>query len=442
MANAVQTTTTVAALLEKKTPGGLVIVNEWIREFPELAYFGFDTLNIVKNGGKLDKNGLTFDQAKLVNFKSLGTLEADMTIEKNEVVWYEVGRYAERAKLTAPAVAATVLDVEPTGVKYFAVDDVVMIARGVGSTTANLQTKVTAVNVGANTITVADPVTAVAGDLVIFSYNLVTYRQPITRQAAGLDATSVRSYFQKFGQRVEFDHQDINQTRLIVDAQNYAKYKFAAASAIINNNLARAWFLGRNVGGNQSETQGLEAVIQEQEARFGNAIYDLSASPSTKETIKSIAAIINEAASANIYNGNEMPSVIINTAAVTEMQNYAFDLANFFKFNEFEIEFGLIAYKTPFFRNVTMLVSSTLDRLSPNQAVMYVLPKHMVAFRTPMIETVNDMGALVKTNMNALTIHKQPQTSPDFVEYDLQYRIANIFGGQTVENAYKKIILN
>ena len=43
-------TTTVAAQLDKKTKGGLIIVNEWIREFPELAYFGLDTLNIVRNG--------------------------------------------------------------------------------------------------------------------------------------------------------------------------------------------------------------------------------------------------------------------------------------------------------------------------------------------------------------------------------------------------------
>lgn len=435
-------TTTVAAELDKKTKGGLIIVNEWIREFPELAYFGLDTLNIVRNGGKLDKGGLTFEQVKLVNFKSLGSLEADMTIEKNEVVWYEVGRYAERARVSAVSTASTTITVDAEGIKYFAVDDVIVTARGPGSTSAKAQVKVTAVNTLLNTLTVDTPVTLAIGDFVVFVYNLLTYRQPITREAAGLEATSLRAYFQKFGQRVSFDHQDINQTRLLVDADNYIKYKFAAATSIINNNIARAWFTARNIGGSQSETMGLETVIAEAHARFGNAVVNLSAVVITKDKIKAIAEAINEASKANIYNGNEQPVAVINTAAVSEMQDYSFDLANHFKFNEMEIEFGMIAYKTPFFRNITMLVSSTLDRLYPNQAVMFLLPKHMVAFRTPLVDTVDEKGSMVKTNMNIVNVHKQPQVSPDYVEYDLQYRLANIFGGQTIENAYKKVILN
>ena len=236
--SAVIGTTTVAAQLDKKTKGGLIIVNEWIREFPELAYFGLDTLNIVRNGGKLDKGGLTFEQVKLVNFKSLGSLEADMTIEKNEVVWYEVGRYAERARVSAVVTASTTITVDAEGIKYFAVDDVIVTARGPGSASAKAQVKVTAVNTLLNTLTVDTPVTLAFGDFVVFAYNLLTYRQPITREAAGLEATSLRSYFQKFGQRVSFDHQDINQTRLLVDADNYIKYKFAAATSIINNSIS------------------------------------------------------------------------------------------------------------------------------------------------------------------------------------------------------------
>ena len=434
-------TTTVIAELDKKTKNGLIIVNEWIREFPELAYFGLDTLNIVRNGGKLDKGGLTFEQAKLVSFKSIGSLEADMTIEKNEVVWYEVGRYAERARVTAAVTAGTNITLDAEGIKYFAVDDVVVTARGPGSTSARAQVKVTAVNTTTNVITVDSPVTLVVGDFVVFSYNLITYRQPITREAAGMDATSLRSYFQQFGQRVSFDQQDINQTRLLVDADNYMKYKFAAATSIMNNNMARAFFNGRNISGSQSETMGLETVIAEGQARFGTSLINLSGVTTTKDKIKAISEVVNDATKANVYNGNEQPMAIINTAAVSEMMDYSFDLANQFKFNEMEIEFGMIAYKTPFFRNLTMLVSSTLDRLYPNQAVMFLVPKHLIAFRTPMYESVDENGTPIKTNSGVIHVHKQPQTSRDYVEYDLSYRLANIFGGQTIEHAYKKIIL-
>ena len=434
-------TTTVSAELDKKTKNGLIIVNEWIREFPELAYFGLDTLNIVRNGGKLDKGGLTFEQAKLVSFKSIGSLEADMTIEKNEVVWYEVGRYAERARVTAAVTAGTNITLDAEGIKYFAVDDVVVTARGPGSTSARAQVKVTAVNTTTNVITVDSPVTLVVGDFIVFSYNLITYRQPITREAAGMSATSLRSYFQQFGQRVSFDQQDINQTRLLVDADNYMKYKFAAATSIMNNNMARAFFNGRNIGGSQSETMGLETVIAEGQARFGTSLINLSGVTTTKDKIKAISEVVNDATKANVYNGNEQPMAIINTAAVSEMMDYSFDLANQFKFNEMEIEFGMIAYKTPFFRNLTMLVSSTLDRLYPNQAVMFLVPKHLIAFRTPMYESVDENGTPIKTNSGVIHVHKQPQTSRDYVEYDLSYRLANIFGGQTIEHAYKKIIL-
>ena len=434
-------TTTVSAELDKKTKNGLIIVNEWIREFPELAYFGLDTLNIVRNGGKLDKGGLTFEQAKLVSFKSIGSLEADMTIEKNEVVWYEVGRYAERARVTAAVTAGTNITLDAEGIKYFAVDDVVVTARGPGSTSARAQVKVTAVNTTTNVITVDSPVTLAVGDFVVFSYNLITYRQPITREAAGMSATSLRSYFQQFGQRVSFDQQDINQTRLLVDADNYMKYKFAAATSIMNNNMARAFFNGRNIGGSQSETMGLETVIAEGQARFGTSLINLSGVTTTKDKIKAISEVVNDATKANVYNGNEQPMAIINTAAVSEMMDYSFDLANQFKFNEMEIEFGMIAYKTPFFRNLTMLVSSTLDRLYPNQAVMFLVPKHLIAFRTPMYESVDENGTPIKTNSGVIHVHKQPQTSRDYVEYDLSYRLANIFGGQTIEHAYKKIIL-
>lgn len=434
-------TTTVSAELDKKTKNGLIIVNEWIREFPELAYFGLDTLNIVRNGGKLDKGGLTFEQAKLVSFKSIGSLEADMTIEKNEVVWYEVGRYAERARVSAAVTAGTNITLNAEGIKYFAVDDVVVTARGPGSTSARAQVKVTAVNTTTNVITVDAPVTLAVGDFVVFSYNLITYRQPITREAAGMNATSLRSYFQQFGQRVSFDQQDINQTRLLVDADNYMKYKFAAATSIMNNNMARAFFNGRNIGGSQSETMGLETVIAEGQARFGTSLINLSGVTTTKDKIKAISEVVNDATKANVYNGNEQPMAIINTAAVSEMMDYSFDLANQFKFNEMEIEFGMIAYKTPFFRNLTMLVSSTLDRLYPNQAVMFLVPKHLIAFRTPMYESVDENGTPIKTNSGVIHVHKQPQTSRDYVEYDLSYRLANIFGGQTIEHAYKKIIL-
>lgn len=66
---------------------------------------------------------------------------------------------------------------------------------------------------------------------------------------------------------MDFDSQEINQTRLFVDAQEYVKSKFSLVINNANNSFARAFYLGRNIAGTKSETQGLDALIAEKEAR-------------------------------------------------------------------------------------------------------------------------------------------------------------------------------
>jgi hypothetical protein len=209
------------------------------------------------------------------------------------------------------------------------------------------------------------------------------------------------TYFQTFGKSMEFNSNEINQTYLLETAQEYVKSKFAVAINICNNNFAKAWYLGRNIAGAKSETQGLEAVIQEVEARdgAGSAIIDFSAISNGKDKAKALIQAINKFASAPLYNGNEVPTFFVNDTFITNLSEVMFDMGNTFTLQDKSIEFGLTSYSSPFFRNVQFITSHTLNKLEPYRSRAYTFPKHLVTFKTPEYQSVNEMGALVKNKV-------------------------------------------
>lgn len=439
-------TTSVQTILNNVAAKGLQVINSWIRDFPELMYVGLFLPNYFKDGGYLKRGGLTYAEQKALAFKQIGSIESDMTVNKNEVVWYEAGAYTERATITAAAAGSLVITVAPTETRYFAVGDVVVIKPKAGGTTATQQREVTAVDSVTGNITLDSVVTVEAGDMLMFAYNLIAHGSQIDRTAADTEVTPVRVYFQKFGGSAQFDTYEINQTRLFNDAQEYVKSKFAIVINRSNNNFARAFYLGRNIPGttigSKSETQGLDALIAEKEAKdgVGTAIKDATGIAAGKEKAKWLVHVLNEAATAPVYTGNEVPTVFCNYQFITSLSEVMYDMGNFFTLQDKVIEFGLSEYSSPYFKNVKFIVSHVLNNLEPNRSVAYLFPKHLVSFKVPEYQSVNENGALVKTNATGYAILKMPQTSVDFVKYTAQMTIANIFAGQSFKNTYKKII--
>lgn len=443
MSNAVQTadTTSISSILEQVTT--LNTLQAWVRDYPELMYVGMYLPNMFTDGGKLKTGKLTIAEQKQLNFKSLGALESSLVVNANEVVWYEAGVYTEEATITAAnAVADTDVEVDANQIKYLKVDDIVLIKPSATSSTTEVQAKITAVNTTTNVITLDTAVECAIGDKVIFLYNLITYGTEIARGVAEGDVTPVRSYFQTFGDSVQFNSNELNQTRLLVDAQNFVRERFAVAINSANNRFAKTFYKGRNVAGTQSETQGLDAVIEEAEARFGtgSAIVDFAGITDAKAKINKFIDVVNRAASANVYNGGEVPTIFCNYKAITALSEIKMALANFFTLDQKEVAFGIQAYSSPYFRNVEFIVSHTLNRLEPNKSLMYLFPKHLVTFKTPQYESVNEMGALITTKVGGYKVLKMPQYSADVVKYTAQMRIANIFAGQSFENTYLKVI--
>lgn len=154
MSNAVLTsdTASVASILEKTTT--LMTINAWIRDYPELMYVGLYLNNLYADWGSLRKWGLSYAQQKQLSFKNIGSLDSTMTVNQNEVVWYEAGLYTEEAAITtANAAPAYDVIIPAKDIAFFKVNDIVAIKPKVGSTTAEVQAKITAVNTSTNTIT-------------------------------------------------------------------------------------------------------------------------------------------------------------------------------------------------------------------------------------------------------------------------------------------------
>lgn len=445
MANAVQSgaISTVSDILDNVTSKGIQTINSWVRDYPELMYVGLYLPNFFKDGGKMQRGGLTFLQQQQLKFKNIGAIEADMTINKNEVVWYEVGAYSDRAEITVANVTAdNTIDIAVGDLQYFAVGDVVAIRAKAGGTTPNAQAEITAINAATGEITLSTSVITAVGDSVMFAYNLITHKSEITRSIGDIKQIPVRVYFQKFGGSVEFDSQTINQSRLLLDAQEYVRSRFSITINTSNNTFANAFYLGRNIAGNRSETQGLETLIQEKEARdgVGSTIIDFSAVTVAKDKAKKLIETINLSASAPVYTGGENPTVYCNYEFINSLAEIMYDMGNHFTLQDKEIEFGITQYSSPYFKNIQFIVSNTLNKLEESKSVAYIFPKHLVSFRVPENLSVNEQGAMIKTPVGGYSVMKMPQTSVDFVKYTAQMTMANIFGGQTFKNTYKKII--
>lgn len=436
------TTTTISEVLAQVTPKWVQSFNAWIRDYPELMYIGLYLPNYFKDGWKLKRGWLSYADQKQLSFKSLWAVETDMVVSSNEVTWYEAWLMIEEAEIQGPVTADNEIEIDADKVKYFKVGDIVVIKPGIWSSSSEVQTDITAINTTTNVITLTANVTVVAWDRLLMAYNIIEYGTQINRWVSSWDVVPVKTYFQTFGESISFNSNEINVARLLEDAQEYVKWKFATAINMCNNRFARAFYLARNIAWTKSETAWLEFVVQASETRFGagSSIIDFTWVTDAKAKAKKLVQTINYFNAAPVYNGTETPTFYVNDTFITNLSEIMFDMWNQMTLKEKEIEFGLQSYSSPFFRNVQFIVSHTLNRLEPVNSVAYVFPKHLVSFKVPEYQSVNEQGALVKTPVTGYQVLKIAQTSVDKVDYTAQIRIANLFVWSSVKAAYGKIV--
>ncbi|MGB2110641.1 MAG: hypothetical protein ACPHY8_01640 [Patescibacteria group bacterium] len=433
----------VGSLLQKTLGNGFGYMQSFIREYPGFAYLGLTPMDWYEGARNINgKSGSSIQKLNNVNdtqFAKIGKIESDLTEDGKKVTWYEGNAFATKQKITADATAAADIVVED--VSTFAVNDRVRTMPAKGSSSVATSAVVTAINTGTNTITLSTSVTVAENDYLLFVNHKHVVGQKITRKVSDPDAQLITSYFGKFGASVTLEQADLNKDRLLFDAKTWIANKFNQPKSLTLENIISTWFMGNNVGGNEPEAQGIEHVIAEREGYGIESIHDLSGATDDKELLKQLQDVLNLAATAPVYMGGEKPTVMCTTSFRSRVSRLLQgDLVR----NDFipkEISYNLETLSTPFFSSIQFIVSTEMDRLYQQNEVAFVFPKELIGFRTPKHEYVDSKGVTMTTSTNRFSVIQQPVTTNDFREYTTEFYLANIFGGQSYENAYKKITL-
>ena len=441
MAQAVQNTPVVTNTVVQKVLGKWVgFMNAFIREYPWFAYLGLGPTNWYKmtrningqQGGSL----LQLEKFTDVSFAKISKIESTMSEDGKSVTWYEWESFSTSSEI---AIDSTTTAIEVQSVSGFAVGDYVRTIPANWSTGTETQVSITAINTTTKVITVSAAVDVKAGDRLLFIAPALTRGNKVTREVADPNSKQVITYFQKFGWSVTMLQEDLNKTRLLLDAKDYIANQFNKPKMLTLESIINTWFFGQNVGGNTPQAQGLTHVIEEREWRGQTSVYDLSSITNDKLKIAKLQELLNLASTAPIYSGNEKPTVLCTTAFSANVARLLQDSVQYQNFIPKTIEYGLESLTTPYFRNINFLVMPEMDRIYGQKAVAFVIPKELVWFRVPENEIMDVNGAAVKTQANRFAVIPQPITTNDFREYTVEYWMANIFAGQSYDNAYMKI---
>jgi hypothetical protein len=67
----------------------------------------------------MQRGTLTYAEQTAVKFKDIGALETDMSVNQNQVVWYEAGLILEEALVTDDTTAAVTVEIESDKIRHF-----------------------------------------------------------------------------------------------------------------------------------------------------------------------------------------------------------------------------------------------------------------------------------------------------------------------------------
>lgn len=441
MGNAVNTTPFKTESVVTKVLGkGVGFMQAFVRQYPGFAYLGFGPQNWYKAQRNINgMKGGTIHQLESfqdTSFTKVSQIESTLTEDGKKITWYEGDSFATSSEITADSATA---DVVVASVSGFAVNDIVRTMPAVGSAGTETQATISAINEGTKTITLSASVDVKDGDKLLFIAPELTIGNKVERTVASPDAKTVTTYFQKHGGSVTMKQEDLNKTRLLQDIKDYISNEFNKPKMQVLENIISTWFFGENVGGNTPKAQGIVTLIEEREARGQTSKYDLSGVTDDKAKLKQLQDILNLAATAPVYMGGEKPTVFCTT---TFSANFSRLLQSELTYNDnisSTIEYNLKALSTPYFQNINFIVLPEMDRIYGQRSKAFVFPKELVSFRTPENEFVNESGVAVKVQANKFSVIAQPIVTNDYREYTTEYYLANIFAGQSYDNAYMVI---
>jgi hypothetical protein len=438
MANAVNTTpVNTQDIVDRVIGKGIGFMTSYIREYPGFAYLGFwpsnwyrmqRNINGSSAGAMFQLEGMQDSQ-----FAKISKIESTVSETGTSVSWYEGDSFSTSSEITTDSITTEII-VESVGT--FAINDYVRTIPAKGSAGTETQVTITGIDPATNTLTVSSAVSVKDGDKVIFIAPKLTLGDKVQRTVSDPTAKLVTTYFQKFGGSVSIQAEELNKTRLLVDVKTFLSNEFNKPKMQILENIISSWFFGQNNGGNSPELQGYVTLIDEREARGQTSRFSLAAMTTDQTKLRELQRILNLASTAPVYTGNEKPTVFCNTEFASVISGLLRSDVVYQNFIPKTIEYGLESLSTPYFRNINFIVLPEMDRIYSNDSKAFVFPKELVGFRVPENEFMNEQGVAVKTQANRFCVIKQPVTTNDFREYTFEYKLANVFAGQSYDNAY------
>lgn len=441
MINAVNTTpVNTQDVVDRVIGKGIGFMTSYIREYPWFAYLGFWPANWYKMTRNINGSsaGSMFQLEGMQDsqFSKISKIESTLSETGTSVTWYEWDSFSTSSEITADTVAGSETEIVVESVGAFAENDYIRTIPAKGSAGTEAQYTIVSINTGTNTITVNANATVVAGDKVMFIAPKLTLGDKVSRTVTDPTAKQVTTFFQKFGGSVSIKAEELNKTRLLVDVKTFVSNEFNKPKMQILENVINTWFFGQNNGGQAPEAQGIVTLIDEREARGQTSRFDLSAFTTDQGKLKELQRILNLASTAPVYTGNEKPTVFCNTEFSAIVAGLLRSDVVYQDFIPKTIEYGLESLSTPYFKNINFIVLPEIDRIYGNDSKAFVFPKELVGFRVPENEFMNESGVAVKTQANRFSVIKQPVTTNDFREYSFEYKLSNIFAGQSYDNAY------
>lgn len=441
MANAVQADVVKTdSILTKMLGNWIGFMNSFVRQYPWFAYLGFWPANWYKMqrniNGKASGSLHQLESFADVQFSKIQKIESTLSEDGKKVQWYEWEAYSTSSKFTDDS-ATTAVIVED--VSTFAVGDIVRTIPDKGSIGTETTTTITAINAGTNTITLASAVDVVEGDKLMFITPKLTLGNKVQRDVTDPSTKLVITYFQKFGASATIDSEDLNKTRLLTQITDFAKNKFDQPKFQVLQNIISSWFFGRNTWGNSPENQGIITVIEEREARGQVSKFSMAGITDDKLKLKELQRILNLASTAPVYQGNEKPTVFCTTAFISVVSRLLQDGLVYNDNIGKTIEYGLESLSTPYFKNLNFITSPEMDHIYGLQTKAIVFPRELVWFRVPENEYVSEAWVPVKTQATKFSVIPQPIVTNDFREFTIEYKLANIFAGQSYDNTYMLI---
>ena len=289
----------VGDLLMKYTETGIPLFQWTLERYKNLPYLFFDVDEFTDpNTGK---------SKLLFKFKNIGWVTQQTTETGKSVRWWEQRWAPIEVKVDGDQTGVTSIKVtnyNGFSIADLSVDDVVTIGSSADNT--DYRRRITAVDIGAGTITIEwSAINVNDGDIIQFLYNVKDEGDTIDKTFNQRDYDVYESNYQFLTAKLQFNPVELNKTyQFPTSVEEFVKARLTTTFNRLTEQLGKIMWLGRNINSSEGkpETLGVISAIEKIWAETGNNFtHDLSGLSGYDEKVNKIMDILNEAYESGVY---------------------------------------------------------------------------------------------------------------------------------------------